>query len=73
MTMTPEELAGHSNVLATLEQAYVLALQIPVGALRIRNQHTLSHLRDTIAALKRQHPQQVQEFYERLAEEKYGT
>lgn len=58
------------EVLPTLENAYLLVLQIPFGSLRIRNQAVFSELRDTIAKLTGQTPQEVQECFEDRASDR---
>ena len=53
--------------LQALEAGYLLALQMPHDALRVRNQTTLCLLRDAIAEGSGRDSQEVQESFEEMA------
>lgn len=55
------------STLVALERAYLLLLQMPDTALRLRNQETLCHVRDAIAQESGLPAQEVQESFESMA------
>lgn len=60
-------IAAAPKMLATIKAAYLLALQIPHGALRLKNQATLCELRDAIALATGENEEDIQDEYESLA------